>query len=158
MFAEISAAASSAKIALELVKAANKLANYNELVAAVSEVNAKLMDATVIALASQEKQSTLADEVRALKQELVERENWERESQNYTLQAVGVEGQHFAQVYKPTMQSTKARHWACAKCFQEQKMYPLSAHKRFSYKCANCGTEISPIIPGGNLAPIESAY
>ena len=78
MFAEISAAASSAKIALELVKAANKLANYNELVAAVSEVNAKLMDATVIALASQEKQSTLADEVRALKQELVKRENWER--------------------------------------------------------------------------------
>ena len=158
MYAEISSAIASAKTALDLAKAANGLTNYNELVTAISEVNAKLMNATAVALASQEKQSALIDEVRTLKQKLMNFENWKSESKDYVLQSVGLEKRHFAQVYKPSVQSSKDRHWACVKCFQERKLYVLSAHKRFSYKCPNCGMEIAPIIPGGTLAPIESAY
>ena len=158
MYAEISAAISSAKTALDLAKAANGLANFNELVAAVSEVNSKLMAATAVALGSQEKQAALIEQVAALKEELRGLRDWEVQAKDYTLQAVGVEQQHFAQVYKPVGPSSKAKHWACAKCFQDQKLYVLSAHKRFSYRCPTCGTEIAPIIPGGSLAPIESAY
>lgn len=158
MHAEIASAVASAKTALEIAKAAHSLTNYNELVAAVFEVNAKLMDATVMALASQEKHAALIEEVRTLKEELMNFKNWERESRDYTLQAVGVERRHFAQVYKPSVQTAKVHHWACAKCFQERKLYVLSANERQSYKCPNCGNEIAPIVQGGSLAPIESAY
>ena len=158
MYAEISSAITSAKAALEIAKTAHSLANYNELVAAISEVNTKLMDATAVALASQEKQSALMDEVRALKQELMKLEDWKGKSTDYILQAVGVEAIHFAQVYKPLVQSAKARHWACAKCFEEQKLYMLSAGDQYTHQCPNCKTELSPIEVGGSLASIESAY
>jgi hypothetical protein len=158
MYAEISAAISSAKTALEIAKAANGLANYNELVAAVSEVNSKLMAATAVALASQEKQAELAEQLAALKEELRSLRDWKSVAKNYTLQAVGVKKEHFAQVYKPAIPTSTARHWACTKCFREQKLYILNAHERHCYKCPNCGTEIAPIIPGGMLAPIDSAY
>lgn len=52
MYAEISAAIQSVKTVGELAKAASSIANHNELMAAVSEVNARLMDATAVALAS----------------------------------------------------------------------------------------------------------
>lgn len=55
MYAEISSAIVSAKAALELAQAAQGLANFNELVSAVSEVNTKLMAAYDVAFASSEK-------------------------------------------------------------------------------------------------------
>ena len=159
MFAEISSAITSAKTALEIAKAANGLTNYNELVAAVSEVNSKLLDATAVVLASQERQSALMDEVRALKDELAKMRRWDEVAKEYRLQAVGVEKRHFAQIYRPAIEGAKARHWACAKCFQEQKLYILSAaDNRYTYQCPNCKTEISPIVQGAGLAPIETAY
>jgi enamine deaminase RidA (YjgF/YER057c/UK114 family) len=158
MYAEITSAVASAKVALDIAKAAHGLANYNELVAAVSEVNTKLMAATTVALASLEKQLALNEQVGALKEELVKFNSWERESQDYVLQAVGVQKRHFAQVYKPAIQSAKARHWACVKCFQERKIHVLSAQGLHTYACPNCKAEISPIVQGGTPAPIESAY
>jgi len=54
MYAEISAAIQSAKVLGDLVRAAHGLANYNEFVTAVYQINAKLMQATGVALASQD--------------------------------------------------------------------------------------------------------
>ena len=85
MFAEISAAVASAKTALDIAKAAHGLTNYNELVAAVSEVNAKLVDATVVTLASLEKQSALNSEIADLKEKLREVEDWEGQMKRYKL-------------------------------------------------------------------------
>lgn len=158
MFAEISSAITSAKTALDIAKAAHGLSNYNELVAAVSEVNAKLLDATAVALASQEKQSALMEEVRRLREEVENFQSWNEVAREYRLQAVGVEKAHFAQVYQPSGPSAQARHWACAKCFQDRKLYVLSASNRFTYECPSCESNISPIIRGGSLAPIDSAY
>ena len=45
MFVEITAAVQSVKVLNELVKAARGLKNFNDFVAAISEVNAKLMEA-----------------------------------------------------------------------------------------------------------------
>lgn len=158
MYTEINSALASAKIALSIAKAAKNLSNYNELVTAVSEVNAKLVEATVVALASLEKQNALTDEINSLKEELMKREDWESQSKDYVLQSVGAQKSHFAQVYKPPVESSKAKHWACAKCFQEHKIYILTAIDRFHYKCPNCQEKISPIKQGGGLAPIDSAY
>jgi hypothetical protein len=105
MYAEISAAIQSAKVLGELLRAAHGLANYDELVAAVSEVNAKLMDPTAVALASQEKQSSLGNRVAELEHELRELENWESESQRYQLTrfAFGT----FVYSLKPSMENAE---------------------------------------------------
>ena len=108
MSTEISAAVSSAKAALDIAKAAHWLTNYNELVAAVSEVNAKLVDATVVTLASQEKQSSLAQRVRELEEELMKLKDWEAQAKNYALTAVG--SGIFAYLYKPLAQTSQPRH------------------------------------------------
>jgi uncharacterized protein YaaR (DUF327 family) len=71
MIAEFSAAIQSAKALGELVKAAHGLTNYNEFVTAVYEVNAKLMDATAVALSSQERQTALTARVAELENEFL---------------------------------------------------------------------------------------
>jgi len=85
MYAEINAAVQSAKALFEVVKANKGLAEYNEIVAAVSEVNTKLMSATGVALASQEKQMALTNRVSELEKEIVKLKNWEREAERYQL-------------------------------------------------------------------------
>jgi hypothetical protein len=85
MYTEISAAIQSAKALSELLKAAHGLANYNDFVTAIYEINAKLMEATAVALASQEKESSLANRVAELENELRELKNFESESQRYQL-------------------------------------------------------------------------
>lgn len=158
MFSEISAAIASTKAALELAKAVSDLSNRNELIAAVSEVNSKLFEATAIALQSQERQGALIEEVRQLKDQLATLSNWQELSANYQLQAVGAFKSDFVQVYRPKNEAVEPRHWACAKCFQERKLFFLSGVDRFYYACPNCGTRISPIVIGGARAPIDSAY
>ena len=61
------------------------MANYNEFVTAIYEVNAKLLDATAVALASQEKQSSLANRVAELESELREIKHLEADFQRYQL-------------------------------------------------------------------------
>ena len=57
MIQELLIASQSVQALGTLLKAANGLANYNEIVAAISEVNTKLMQANTVALTSQEKQA-----------------------------------------------------------------------------------------------------
>jgi hypothetical protein len=158
MYAEISAALASLKTVADLAKAAGSMANYGEMLAAVNTVQEKLSEALVANLASAEKQSALLERIRELEAQAMQFKDWESKAKDYMLQAVGVDGTHFAQIYKPSVQSPKARHWACAKCFEEQKLYVLSASDEYTYQCPNCQAELSPIESGGSLARIQSAY
>ena len=69
---EIVAAVHSARLLMDIVKADKTLANFPELVAAVSEVNAKLMSAQTAALLSQEKQEALIERIHQLEKEVAE--------------------------------------------------------------------------------------
>ena len=159
MYAEIKTALDSVKVISDILKASKELREFNELSSAISELNTKLLSATSAALESKERELFLSNRVSLLEKEIMKFENWETQAKDYTLQSVGALRIHFAQVYKPAVDSPKERHWACPKCFQEKKLYVFSAaNSRFSYKCANCGNEISPIITGGGIAPIDSAY
>lgn len=139
MFTEISAAVSSAKVALDIAKAAHGLTNYNELVAAVYEVNAKLLDATSVALASQEKQSALIEEVGLLKEKLRSVENWESQMQCYELHqfATGV----YAYSSKEFMQNGQPPHNLCATCVSNGKKTILQPYGNL-LKCNVCSTNI----------------
>ena len=158
MYAEISSALAGLKTITELAKAAGSMANYGEMLAAVNTVQEKLSMALVSNLASMEKQATQIERITELEAQIVQFKDWSAKSNDYVLQAVGAYKTDFAQVYKPSHQSPQARHWACAKCFQDSKLYVLSADGRQGYKCPNCNNGITPIVPGGTLAPIDSAY
>jgi hypothetical protein len=80
---EIVAAVQSARLLMDVVKANETLANFHELVAAVSEVNAKLMSAQTAALLSQEMQAALTERIHELEKEVAELKEWKREAERY---------------------------------------------------------------------------
>ena len=140
MYAEISAAITSAKTALDIAKAANGLANYNELVSAVSEVNTKLIQATTVALASLEKQSALTSEISELKEKLRESENWEGQMKRYKLHAfpTGV----LAHALQPGMEQGQPIHYLCTTCVSKRQITIMQPHGR-NLHCPVCKTNIS---------------
>lgn len=139
MFSEITAAITSAKAALDIAKASHGLTNYNELVAAVYEVNAKLLDATAVALASQEKQASLASEVADLKEKLREIENWEGQMNRYVLHAFPTGALAYA--VQPGMEQGQPLHYLCASCVDKKQKSTLQPQDRV-LRCSVCKTEI----------------
>jgi ribosomal protein S27AE len=135
MFGELIAATESVKNLGLLLKAAHGLSNYNEIVAAVSEVNAKLMEANAVALASQEKQFALADAVAKLENKLREIEDWKGEAERYVLNELspGL----FAYTVKKGMERGEPPHHLCANCMTKREKSILQKHGR-RYECHRC--------------------
>ena len=159
MIAEFLGAAQSVQVLASLLKSAQGLTNYNEIVAAVSEVNAKLMAAQAVGVQSLDAQRTLHDRVRELEQQVEAFTEWKKFAPDYALQAVGAFKRDFVRVYKPQTASDQPKHWVCARCYEEKKRYVLNqTRNEHAYECPNCKAQVSPIVPGGSLAPIESAY
>ena len=144
MYAEINAAVQSAKALFEIVKANKGIAEYNEIVAAVSEVNTKLMSATGVALASQEKQMSLSNRVSELEKEIMELENWNHEAKRYQLTALCPDVTVFS--LKPGMENSEPQHKLCTACFSKRQkgyMHQSDFNSRGThYKCDRCGSEI----------------
>ena len=145
MIAELLGAAQSVQALSTLLSAANGLANYNEIVAAVSEVNTKLMQANAVALASQEKQSTLAAKVHELEQEIMGLKNWETEKQKFELKEIarGV----FARTEQGYMGTLQSAHKFCATCFEKHIKSPLQQEnvtegRQLSLTCHTCKSKI----------------
>ena len=155
MYAEIKAAVDSFKVILNIASASKDFRNFNELSAAVSEVNGKLSIALTAVLAGQEKQAALSERVRQLEAELMQCKNFEAESENYVLQEVGMGT--FARVYKPVVQTKQPRHWACAHCFDNHHRSILQYWKQYSYKCPHCGATIEAS-KNGHFVTIDDAY
>ncbi len=144
MYAEITAAIQATKVIFDIVKANKGLANYNELVSAISEVNTKLMSATAIALSSQEKQSALSHRIRDLENELMGLKDWNHEAHRYILTELCPDVTVLT--LKPGMDNGEPPHKLCATCFsQKQKGYlnqsGFDSHGTH-YKCLNCDKEI----------------
>ena len=144
MFAEINAAVQATKVLFEVVKANKGLIEYNELVSAVSDVSTKLMGATAVALASQEKQAALSDSIRDLENKLMELENWKHEAGRYQLTELAADVLVFS--LKPGMENSEPQHKLCTACFSKrQKGYMHQTDFNSSgthYKCDCCGFEI----------------
>ena len=150
MYSEIVAAVQSVKTLGELVKAANGLSNYTEFVSAVSEVSAKLMDATAVALASQEKQSALANRIVELENQLREIENWEGQIRRYRLHqfATGTLGYALQQ----EMQNGEPLHYLCATCVDKKQISKLQVQRSSFLMCHSCKAEIRFKIPQDTIS------
>lgn len=144
MYAEINSAVQAAKALFEVVKANKGLAEYNEIVSAVSEVNTKLMSATGVALTSQEKQMSLTNRVSELEKEIVELKNWNSESERYQLTELCPDITVFT--LKPGMEDGEPPHKLCTACFgKRQKGYLQQSAidgRGTHYKCNICDKEI----------------
>lgn len=123
MYAEFAAVVQSFNQLTSLLQSAHSLSNYNELVAAVSEVSSKLMAAQSVALGSQEKQASLASEVAELKDELRKFERFEREAGRYELHKLQSGGLVFAM--KKGMENGQPEHYLCVTCIEKRQITRL---------------------------------
>ncbi|MEJ8840466.1 hypothetical protein [Ramlibacter sp. AN1133] len=140
MYAEISAAIQSVKTVGELAKAATSLSNYNELIAAVSEVNSKLMEATAVALASQERQSELLNRIAHLEKELGEVRAEQKRAERYSLFKFATGS--LAYQLKTEFEAEEPPHFLCAKCADSgghTKLQPWGSRR---LKCFSCESVI----------------
>ncbi len=143
MYAEISSAFTSINALSTLLKSAQSLANYNEIVAAVSEVNSKLISAQTGALAGLEKQQAQVGRISELEKEIAGLKAWEAKAQRYELASFATD--IFAYRLKEAMRNGEPAHWACSRCFQESKIgflnlkYEVNGNKTF--ECVNCKKE-----------------
>jgi polyhydroxyalkanoate synthesis regulator phasin len=134
MFAEISAAIQSTKALSDLLKAAKTLSNYNEVTAAVAEVNLRLMDATAVALASQETQTRLTARITELENELAKIQDWEKEASRYDLKEIDKGA--FVYTLKPGATNGFAKK---EKSILQLDNVSVAGHH---YLCPNCKAEI----------------
>ena len=144
MIQELAAAVQSAKVLTDLLKATHELRNANEFIAAVSEINSKLMEANIIALSSQEKQSSLAKRVSELEQQIVELEHWKSESERYQLSVLAPDVPIFT--IKPGKENGEPPHKLCTNCYNKrQKGYLYQSdfdQNGTHYKCGTCDKTI----------------
>jgi transcriptional regulator with GAF, ATPase, and Fis domain len=138
MYAEITAAIQSVKTVAELAKTATALSNYNELIAAVSEVNSKLMDATAVALASQERQSELLNRVADLERELNTVRQRQTLADRYSLHQFPSAGLVYK--LKESAGSDEPMHYACPKCADEGGHSKLQIWGKTKLQCPKCTT------------------
>jgi hypothetical protein len=145
MYTEINAAIQATKVLYDVAKANKDLVNYNELVSAVSDINAKLIDANAAALASQEKQSLLSERIRELENKIMEFENWEREIQKYKLHKFPSGA--FAFEFQPNMDQAEPSHYLCESCASKKQksiMQPEGFHngENLFLRCHVCKLQI----------------
>ncbi len=145
MISELLLAAQSVQSLTTLLKAAKGLSNYNEIVAAVAEVNIKLMQANAVALASQEKQSALATKIQELEKECDRLKDWQTEKERYELKEIapGV----FARIEKGLVGNLQSAHKFCATCFEQNFKGPLQQEKidvgrKLSLTCHRCKSKV----------------
>jgi hypothetical protein len=135
----INAAVQSGNVLWRIITASKQLIENSELVAAVSEVNTKLMSAQAVALNAQQEQLALAQRIRELEQKIVALEDWNREAERYELGEArsGIP----AYIVKSGMEKGERAHPLCANCFSNRKksflQYGLPA-TRGLVSCSQC--------------------
>jgi len=144
MISELLSAAASVKALNDILKAALDLHTFNQVVAALSKVNADLMNAQAAALKAQDEQAQLAKKVRELEDQVTAATRWETVSQHYKLRALVPDV--FAYEYAATGPDTDPPHFACANCFQLRVRSILQLDSFWEggkrYTCPRCNTEL----------------
>lgn len=135
MYTEIAAAIQSAKIAFDLIKATKELSNSTEILTAVNDVQMKLSSAIAAALASQEKQASLAERVRELETQLRDVEDWNSQMRRYKL--VEFPTRALAHQLKPEMANGAPLHYLCTACVDKKKKTTLQPESNW-LNCPEC--------------------
>lgn len=155
--ASFQAAASSLKIASDIARAILDLRDEAKIRAKVMELQRAIIDAQSSTLGAQTEGLAHIEQIRELKQHIVDLEDWAREKERYELYKVkdGV----FTYALKETMGNGEPPHQLCAKCYQDGvksilQEETLAVGRVELLVCHRCGSEL---ITNG-VRPSEQYY
>lgn len=137
-------ALSSLKIAGDIAKGFLDMKNTSEVAGKVAQLQSAILDAQSSLFQSHAAQSSLIDEVRDLKEEIVRLKTWETEKQRYKM----VEAWTSAVTYalKESMKCGEPPHYICASCYQVGRKSILNpkhdAANFVSFACPSCKAAI----------------
>jgi len=133
MVAEVAAGIGAFKAMFDMAKALKDMD-----VAATR--NAAVIELQEVILATQAQQTTLANRVSELEEEVRRFETWEAEKQRYELKDVG-DGA-VAYMLKPNARGPEPPHWLCPNCYQDRKLghYQRAGQqgRDHVFKCTSC--------------------
>ena len=141
--AEIAAAISSSKTALDIAKAMIGLRDAEAMRGKTIELQGVILEFLNKAIEAREAQSAQLDSIRALETEIAHLKAWDGEKQNYELKQLWREG--MAYMLKPDARGAEPPHWLCPNCFSESKkrfFQPISSGSDSKYSCTSCKSQI----------------
>jgi hypothetical protein len=139
--AEISAALTGIRSALEIAKAMVNLRDAEAFRTKSIELQAVVLDTLEKAIAAREAQAVQHDRIRSLETEMAGLRNWDAEKQNYELKPCGIGV--VAYMLKPGRRGSAPAHWLCPNCFANGRKSFLgstgvSAGRAWIYRCPTC--------------------
>lgn len=140
MLAELNAAFQSCKALLEITKAANTVANHNELLTAVNDVQSKLADALSATLASQETQGNQLKRIHELEANLRLVMDWTNTENRYQLEKLP--SGTFAYHLKERFRNDQEDHYICTTCVDNKVRTILQPKSNFLH-CTRCKLDIA---------------
>jgi hypothetical protein len=108
------------KAASDLAQGMMELRDLTKLGGIVVKLNAEIVAAQRGALTAQQNEAELAEEVRALKAEIVRFEDWEAQKQRYVLKKQG-DSAVLAYSLKEGIDPAEEPHSICPDCYQQRK-------------------------------------
>ena len=151
----LSAVLDPLKSAGDTAKALVEIRDTAKFGSAIIELQAQILAAQHGALAAQEREATMAEEIRRLKEKMAKLEAWDTEKQRYQLTDFG--GGTFAYLLKPDVGSSEPEHRICPACYQKGEKSILQflhivSTKQEKFTCPCCKTEFyfgaTPPSPG----------
>jgi len=144
--AEIAAAVTGIRSALEITKAMVGLRDAEAFRAKSIELQSVVLEALDKAIEARESYAMQSDRIRALEAEVAQLKAWDAEKQRYDLKSIGPGA--VAYVLKPEARGTETPHWLCPNCFaKNQKAFLQSTNRieraRLVVGCNNCDTKIA---------------
>ena len=144
--AEIAAAITSSKAALDIAKAMVGLRDAEAMRTKTIELQGLILEFINKAIEVREAQSAQLNAISALEAEITRLKAWDAEKQQYELKPAGHGGVAF--MLKPEARGGKAPHWLCPTCFEAGKksfFQPAVAAAGFAARveCKTCKSVIS---------------
>jgi hypothetical protein len=144
--AEISAAVTGIRAALDITKAMINLRDEEAFRAKSIELQGVVLDTLEKAIEAREAHTTQVERIRSLETEVANLKAWDAEKQRYKLKGIGGQGA-VAYVLKPDARGTETPHWLCPNCFAQGKKSFLQnsgdMHLRtWIYKCVGCKASV----------------
>jgi hypothetical protein len=138
--AEISAAITSFRASLDIVKAMIGLRDAELMRSKSIDLQSAILEALDKAIEAREAQTAQFDRIRALEAEVVSLKAWDGEKERYELKPIG--NGAVAYMLKRQARGSEPPHWLCPTCFNNGKksmLQPLLGNSQ----CATCNSKVS---------------
>lgn len=140
---------SGLKTAGDIAKSLMDLNTVSEVRSKVIELQTVILSAQSSAFETNARQSSLADKISALEEEIAKIKKWEEEKQRYSL--VSPWDGCFVYALKKESAETEPPHWICTKCYEDGRKSILNQKQRnnaafWMLVCPVCDSQIHSTI------------